>query len=66
MQMLSIKYGETNKVVNMLGIWKEMRQYPGHYWPVSGIASYITTPLTYVSLIFILSSSFNYLFIHFH
>ncbi|BAT18180.1 Os12g0625966 [Oryza sativa Japonica Group] len=48
-QMLSIKYGETNKVVNMLGIWKEMRQYPGHYWPVSGIASYITTPLTVCS-----------------
>uniref|UniRef100_A0A0E0RKA1 Uncharacterized protein n=1 Tax=Oryza rufipogon TaxID=4529 RepID=A0A0E0RKA1_ORYRU len=47
--MLSIKYGETNKVVNMLGIWKEMRQYPGHYWPVSGIASYITTPLTVCS-----------------
>uniref|UniRef100_A0A0D9X646 Uncharacterized protein n=1 Tax=Leersia perrieri TaxID=77586 RepID=A0A0D9X646_9ORYZ len=30
--MLS-KYGETNKVVNLLGSWKELCNYPGQYWP---------------------------------
>uniref|UniRef100_A0A0D9Y1N7 Uncharacterized protein n=1 Tax=Leersia perrieri TaxID=77586 RepID=A0A0D9Y1N7_9ORYZ len=43
-QELSMKYGETNRLVNLLGKWQEMCKYPCHYVPISGIASYITTP----------------------
>uniref|UniRef100_A0A0E0MPU3 Translocon Sec61/SecY plug domain-containing protein n=1 Tax=Oryza punctata TaxID=4537 RepID=A0A0E0MPU3_ORYPU len=50
-QTLSIKYGETNRVVNLLGKWQEMCKYPGYYVPVSGIASYVTTPPSFAEMV---------------
>uniref|UniRef100_A0A0E0FEI7 Translocon Sec61/SecY plug domain-containing protein n=1 Tax=Oryza meridionalis TaxID=40149 RepID=A0A0E0FEI7_9ORYZ len=48
---LSIKYGETNRVVNLLGKWQQMCKYPGYYVPVAGIASYVTTPPSFGEIV---------------
>lgn len=44
MQVVYTKFGE-NKVVNLLGKWKESK-YFGQAVPISGFAYYATTPPT--------------------
>ncbi|KAL6626651.1 hypothetical protein ACP70R_030377 [Stipagrostis hirtigluma subsp. patula] len=44
-QLLYTKFGEDNRVVNLLGKWKDSKYY-GQAVPVSGIAYYATTPPT--------------------